>query len=482
MTESDARAVLLVRAYEEPITPPWTTNDATWATLDARREVGEHAAPERLISRRARLALQRLAPHEPLALGALSATGGHSWIGWAIVAAAFVVGVAGDAVGSSQRINLLAPPLLALLAWNLAVYVALIIGRILRLVRGSAPVPRAGQRVVARLIEWAAHRRAQRETSPPLRRFFASWAVHGRRMYSRRASVVLHAAAATLAAGALASLYMRGLAFDFRAGWDSTFLSAETVQRLLHTVLGPAAQLLGISLPNASQLEALRFANGPGENAARWIHLHAATMLAVVVLPRLALAARAAWLAHRLAKNFPLALDDAYVRRLMPQQAGEPLALRVQPFNYQAPPEAAKGLETLVERHLGRPAALTLTASCAEGEEAQCAATVRAEWREPTVVLALFALTATPEHETHGRFVQALADATGHRPVVLIDESGFRQRFGDSPRLAERRTAWRALLAPIGIAAVFADLVLAQAENEAIFTHAFTEPGTLAPP
>jgi len=483
MTESDARTVLLVRAFEDPITPPWTATDASWATHDARREVGEHASPERLIARRARLALQRLTQHEPAALAALRATGGHGWIGWVIVALAFVVGVLGDLVGSSQRINLLAPPLLALLAWNLAVYAALIGGRMLRLRRGGVPVPRPAQRAVTRLVEWAAHRRAQHETSPPLRRFFESWAEHGRRMVSRRASVVLHAAAAALAAGAVASLYMRGLAFDFRAGWDSTFLSAEAVQRLLHSVLGPAAQLLGITLPDATQLESLRFANGPGENAARWIHLHAVTIAAVVVLPRLLLAARAAWLAHRLACSFPLTLDDAYVRRLMPQHAQAPLVLQVQPFSYQGAPDTAKGLATLIERHLGRPASINMAPSCAEGEAAQCAAALRGlEHGRHTLVVALFALTATPEHETHGRYVQTLAEAAGHRPVVLIDESGFRQRFGDTPRLAERRNAWRGLFAPMGIAAVFADLATAQAENDAIFTHAFTEPGTLAAP
>ncbi len=481
MTESDARTVLLVRAFEEPITPPWTATDATWATHDAQRELGENAGTERLVARRARLALKRLLEREPAAAGALSASAAHAWVGWAIVGLAFVAGVVGDAIGPSHRINLLAPPLIALIAWNLAVYAGLVIGRVLRLRRNDV-APRAGQRLIARLMEWAAHRRAQREASPALRRFFVDWLTHARRMYSRRASVVLHAAAAALAAGALASLYMRGLAFDFRAGWDSTFLSADTVRRVLGIVLGPAAQLLGIALPDAARLEALRFANGPGENAARWIHLYALTVAAVVVLPRLALSARAAWLARALAKDFPLPLDDAYVRRLLPQQAGEPLVVQVQPYSYQAPRETLAGIEALIERHLGRPAAMTVAASCAEGDEARCAAEARSLRHGRAVVAALFPLTATPERETHGRFVQALAEAAARAPVVLVDESAFRQRFGDSPRLAERRNAWRSLFAQMGIAAVFADLAQAQAENEAILVHAFTEPGTLAAP
>ena len=126
-----------------------------------------------------------------------------------------------------------------------------------------------------------------------------------------------------------------------------------------------------------------------------------------------------------------------------------------------------------------------MAASCAEGDnegEARCAAEARSLRHGRTVVVAMFPLTATPERETHGRFVEALAEAAERAPVVLVDESAFRQRFGDSPRLAERRNAWRSLFAPMGIAAVFADLALPQAENEAILMHAFTEPGTLAAP
>ena len=89
--------------------------------------------------------------------------------------------------------------------------------------------------------------------------------------------MALHLAAVAVAAGALAAMYLRGLGLEYRAGWDSTFLDAQAVHRWLNLLLGPASALSGIALPEPAQLEALRFSTGPGENAARWIHLYALT-------------------------------------------------------------------------------------------------------------------------------------------------------------------------------------------------------------
>ena len=47
------------------------------------------------------------------------------WAGWMAVAAALVGGLLLDAVSADQRINILAPPILAILLWNVAVYLML---------------------------------------------------------------------------------------------------------------------------------------------------------------------------------------------------------------------------------------------------------------------------------------------------------------------------------------------------------------------
>ena len=81
----------------------------------------------------------------------------------------------------------------------------------------------------------------------------------------------------------------------------------------------------------------------------------------------------------------------------------------------------------------------------------------------PGTVLALFALTATPEHETHGALLRALAAALpAATPLgVMVDESGFRTRFvgrEGAERLAQRRSAWSTLLRDNGQTARFIDL------------------------
>jgi hypothetical protein len=438
MNESEARRVLLVCAYESPPQPPWSEADADAATREAARAVGEAASDEALIVRRAQLAAQRIAERDPAAARALGAVDAdRHWIGGALVLLVFALGVASDAVGPTQRIDILAPPLLALLAWNVAVYLSLVAR------------PRAAGRLrdaLRRALERPLH-----ETSPPLARFAARWTAFARPLYGARVAALLHAAAAALALGALASLYVRGLAFEYRAGWDSTFLDAGDVHALLSAVLGPASRLAGLSLPDAPALETLRWSAGGGENAARWIHLHAITVALVVLLPRSALAAAAAWRAHRWSRAAPLSLDDPYFKRIANARSGRALAIHVLPYSYAIADELAANLRSALERELGAPVALQVAPSVRPDDDAP-APPVDATW------LVLFALTATPERETHGAFVQALTRARADPPPrVWIDESAFRQRFG-ATRLAERRAAWQRMLAEIGIAPVFVDL------------------------
>jgi hypothetical protein len=79
-------------------------------------------------------------------------------------------------------------------------------------------------------------------------------------------------------------------------------------------------------------------------------------------------------------------------------------------------------------------------------------------------LVALFNLVATPEREAHGAFVAALAArASGTQPlIVIVDESAFRARFADDEaRVAQRRTAWRDVLATSRIVPAFIDLARA---------------------
>ena len=85
-----------------------------------------------------------------------------------------------------------------------------------------------------------------------LHRFAALWLERSRGLATRRAETLLHAAAAALALGLIAGLYLRGLVFDYRVGWQSTFLTPEAAHAVVTTLLAPAARLSGIALPDVA--------------------------------------------------------------------------------------------------------------------------------------------------------------------------------------------------------------------------------------
>ena len=130
LTENDVRAVLLLRAVEAPPAgaPPvaWNAADAAWASDQARRHLGESAALPDFLVARARLALARLVERGVLGPDTVPLPDGlwRRLAQW-LLPASLVLGLAADALGGAQRINLLAPPLLGLMGWNLLVYAAL---------------------------------------------------------------------------------------------------------------------------------------------------------------------------------------------------------------------------------------------------------------------------------------------------------------------------------------------------------------------
>ena len=122
MNEAAAGEVLLLRAYERSGFAPWTEADRAWASRAALAAVGNDAPGEQFLAARAQLALRRLEPLDPpLARWRALRPRRIEWLLMVLVLG-FTVGLLFDRIGSAQRINLLAPPVWALIAWNLAVY------------------------------------------------------------------------------------------------------------------------------------------------------------------------------------------------------------------------------------------------------------------------------------------------------------------------------------------------------------------------
>ena len=455
MDERSARDVVLVRAIEtaDAARATWTDDDRAWALRTTGEIVGERAPPDVFLARRAELVLERLRGRFPRLATLGTIRPGRAWVGLAVAFGAFVIGVAGADVGPGHAINLLAPPVLALLAWNVGVYVLLLAHAGWARRRGQEPGP-LRRALVHGLRDVARASRAK--LAPPAlavatQRFASDWAVLATPLWRQRAARLLHVGAAALALGMIAGLYLRGIALEYRASWQSTFLDAADVARILRVVLAPGAWVTGIRVPDAAQLEAL--GQGAGENAVRWIHLYAATIVLLVIVPRLVLAA-IAWLGERrLRMRFPLALDTPYFERLVRAWREGRLAVRVVPYSFDVPAASREGLVRLLERTHEAGVDVDWAPRVAYGEDPH----PRDDAGTHAAVVALFNAAATPEREAQGAFVEALRRtiASGAR-VAIVDTSPFIERFGDDARrLAERERAWRGVLEASGVEPLF---------------------------
>ena len=469
MNEAAARQVLLLQAVEgatEP-SPHWTAQDSAWASRAALESTPPGDSAGRFIAERARHAWLRLVPRDPgLAERLTRRTWPRRGAFWA-AAIGLLGGVLADAIGSGQRINLLAPPFWGVVGWNLLVYALLGWGALHALLthRTTGPGPLA--RGVQRLFSGGKSASGTALLQP----FALAWARFSAPLTAARAAGLLHTAAAALGLGLLAGLYARGLVLDYRAGWESTFLNGGQVHAALSVLLAPAVNLSGIDLPAPAALQALRFLPGQdtaGASAAPWIHLYALTLLLLVVLPRAVLALGSAWRTHTLSQHFPLPLNEPYFQRLLRHRQGGAARVQVLPYAQAPSPQAERGLRAVIGQVFGDAAQVHVAPAVAFGAEDDAAAAARIP-PGTTLVAVLFDLTATPEAENQGRFVELLVHASasapaassGSRPgvVMLIDEAAFAQRFGALPgRLAQRREAWCKLADAVGSVPVFADL------------------------
>lgn len=452
----------------------WADADREWASRAAATIVGERASAEEFLGRRAQLVLERIGTRQPAVTRTVRGIQWRPWVGVVTVLGAFVFGVLIDRIGGGSSINLLAPPVFALVAWNLVVYIWLLV-RPLVLRRGAAGPLRS---LLIRVASVRAPLRSEpADAATAARRTVLSalpreWARVAAPLYGARAARVLHFAAAATALGVIAGLYVRGLAFEYRATWESTFLGAEQVHALLAVTLAPGSWVTGIPVPDVAAIEAIRAP--ASENAAMWMHLMAGTVAVVVIVPRLVLAVLAGVVERRRARRVQLPLEEPYYRRLVAGWVGEATRVRVIPYSYTLTAEARAGLEAILARAYGNAVA-TIDEPVGWGDDEWLSPATDAAGGASEIRLALFGLTATPEEDAHGAFLKELGTGSGRgaasgSSVVLVDESGFLARWGeDAQRLEERRAAWRELVEAQGGVPVFVDLVepdLAAAEAQ----------------
>ena len=345
----------------------------------------------------------------------------------------------------------------------------------------------------------AAPRKLPAALATGLGNFMAEWAQLSEPLTRLRLSRTVHLAAAAFALGAVVSLYARGLLTQYAAGWESTFLDATEVHTLLSWLFTPALTvfpfLQGFTL---ADIEALQFGVQAGAGVAtgavpglaavpgalsgtagavagtagageRWVHLYGATILLLVIVPRIVLASITALRARRLARRFPLDLEHPYFRKLADSiGAGTPAVLRVLPYSFTLDEARDRGLWTVAAMALGAQARVLLRPTVPYGEEPKEALQAglqdaRFDDAGVTVTAALFNLAATPEKENHGAFLDYLARNSKRGVAVLLDESGMLERAGGQggaeARIAERIALWRQFCSFHGTAATVVNLL-----------------------
>ena len=431
-------------------------------------------AAQSFLVRRGQRLLEKLRTRSPAVLHILALAGGVTWLGRFVLLLALGAGISLSALDGSRRINILAFPLIGLLAWNLLVYVLLLVTWVTHRGRPARSFWSATvyERWIAGRIE-SLMRHSTRYNVPlstGLRRFAAEWGALSQPILILRAKRLLHMAAALLAAGLIIGLYVRGVVLRYEAGWESTFLGPGSAHALVSVLYGPASALSGISYGDVEDIARLRWtATDGGGDAAPWIHLIAATAILYIVLPRLAAAGMASFGLWRYSRDPPLPASLlGYARALLMGvgSGGAAETASVIPYAYEPKPPSIAGLESLLAATLGGHLKVVVGEPVRYGDEESVATRLNgmnAAWH-----VILMTLASTPEIENHGAFLTAWREwlakhATSTPLLILIDEGPYAARMrGDTTfeqRLQERRKLWRDFISGYGLRAGFADLI-----------------------
>lgn len=474
MNEQVARDVVLVRAIEtmDRKHEILSESDRTYASRSAKELAAWQAADSKsavtidhFLQQRAEQIIKRLAERMPAFGGYVRRPSAWKALAVGLPLAALLLGAGIDHIGDPHRVDLLSAPLLAIIGWNLLVYLALLVWPLL-------PAKQDGWTGARAMRYLSAGRAAMPRKLPStlvaaLIDFMGEWTRLSSALTKARLARTLHLAAALFALGALLSLLARGLLTQYVAGWESTFLDAPQVHALLSALFAPAQWTFRLPGFSVADIEALRFtpASVPAPSGGkRWVLLYAATMLLLVVLPRVALALAAHWRAHRLAAHFPLDLEQPYFRQLGGNIGAAPGILRVLPYSFTLDEARDQGLATVATMLLGEQARLMLRPSSSYGDEpAEALGDTPLDDAGVTMTAVLFNLAATPEAENHGAFIDHLVRAAPRALAVLIDESALRERFGAqgdaAARIAERIALWQRFCEHHGARATIVNLL-----------------------
>jgi hypothetical protein len=453
MNEQAVRNVVLVRAIESADSKRQvlSDDDLAYASRSAKELAQWDAAdtkskptPASFLQRRSEQILKKIGERYPAFSSLTSTRDPFVLLGVALPTLALLGGAFLDRISDPHRVDLLSFPLLIIVFWNLLIYGALLAGSFLP----SQWARRFDAGFLGRLVTLRTFRthKLPHSLTAAFAAFVSEWAVICAPLTNSRVKRIVHLSSACFAAGAVLSLYARGLVSKYKAGWESTFFSEDQVHWILSWLFWPATLIFNLPGFSIADVKALQLPNtGAG---AQWVHLYAGTLFLLVILPRLVLAIAARWKERKLAENLPLDLGQPYFRKLTGDiDTAKPAVLRVIPYSYMIDEDRDRGLAKVAQMLLGDRARVMLRPSVPYGEELSFESSNDASGSDITHTIALFNLSATPERETHGAFLDRLLRSNPRGLSAMIDESGFLERLrlqaGHEKRMRERTAMWR---------------------------------------
>lgn len=318
LDQAGARRLLLVRAIEEMDTDgkllsAVERDQLERAALDGTRSrTGEPDAAQYLRVRAGKV-LAAVENRNPRIAALQEPEPWRRRMLWLLPLAACILGAALDRIDHPQQVNMLSPPLLGVLFWNLAAYVLL-------LAAALASGRWTGQGAAAGLQRWLAGvtgsgRRTGRLRADVLARFHRQWLQATGAQQAWWVKRLLHLTAAGWALGMALSIVMGGLVRQYRVGWESTLLDVGQVHAFLRFLFAPVVALLPFEGFTVADLQRMAFSSGAAigvDEARRWVWMYLALLFIVVVVPRALLALWAAWRERRLGRVVHLDLRDPY--------------------------------------------------------------------------------------------------------------------------------------------------------------------------
>lgn len=317
LDESGARQLLVARAVEEVDTQGRLLSAVEREEIErealaaSRRTAGGGIDFGHYLQQRARRMLATVENRNPRLAALQQGDPWQPWLMAGLPVAACVLGAAIDRIDNPQQVNMLSPPLLGVLAWNLAVYLFLAV---------SLLVPRswawgAAPGLLPRWIAAAGGRGTGRLRRDVLARFHEHWLRTAGAQEGWWWKQLLHLAAAGWALGLGFSIVLGGVVREYRVGWESTLLDVHQVHGFLSVLFAPVVALLPFDAFTVADLQRMAFRSGVAvgvDEARRWVWMYVALLLVLVVAPRLVLAAWAAWRRRRLARAVAIDLRDPY--------------------------------------------------------------------------------------------------------------------------------------------------------------------------